>query len=188
MIEMFEMSGTVKRKRKALEKAVKTLRDMPVFGYQPCDHQIDFRWPKFTDLLDMPHNAPINAVKLRWKNSTANAAYLGGIQVVLSNGTESPVFLAKAGNPVNADNMKEALLTPAIRKVRGTVAGNYVYEATCLGEKGEEISSIKTNGAGTKEYALGAEEEIIGVYGAKDYHGGNIFHSLGFIVWVPPKF
>ena len=31
-------------------------------------------------------------------------------------------------------------------------------------------------------------EEIIGVYGTKDQYADGLFHSLGFIVWVPPKF
>ena len=39
----------------------------------------------------------------------------------------------------------------------------------------------------TEQY-LAKEEEIIGVYGTKDYEGYGHLSSLGFIVWVPPKF
>ena len=35
---------------------------------------------------------------------------------------------------------------------------------------------------------LADDEEIIGIYGDKDYSGQNpYFHSLGFIVWKRPK-
>ena len=46
-------------------------------------------------------------------------------------------------------------------------------------------------GAGKSNYCdqpLAEGEEIIGVYGTKDQEVSGIFHSLGFIVWVPPKF
>ena len=83
--------------------------------------------------------------------------------------------------------MKEAVINPTIRKIKGTVPANYFFEATFIGEDGKEVSSIKSNGAGTKEYVLGNGEQIIGVYGTKDATNNGYFASMGFIVWVPPK-
>lgn len=161
---------------------------MPLFGYSNQEHPNDFRWPTHKILHEMSAEKEVRVAKIKWKNAEASGNYLGGVQVILTNGGESPVFLAKANNPQNADNMKEAVITPAIRKIKGTNPGSWFFEATFLSEDGKEVSSIKTNNSGTKEFVLAAGEEIIGVYGTKDVHGNSYFHSLGFIVWVPPKF
>ena len=49
-------------------------------------------------MLKMPKEKPIQAVGLKWKLSSDIGCYFGGIQVILSNGVTSPVFLAKGEN------------------------------------------------------------------------------------------
>jgi hypothetical protein len=36
------------------------------------------------------------------------------------------------------------------------------------------------------DFSLKEGEQIIGVHGTKDQ--SNFFYSLGFVVWIPPKF
>jgi hypothetical protein len=45
-------------------------------------------------MIKMPKEKPIQAVGLKWKESSYDC-YFGGIQIILSNGVTSPVFLAK---------------------------------------------------------------------------------------------
>ena len=45
---------------------------------------------------------------------------IGGIQVIMSNGRNSPVFLGKG---MNADDLEEVKITPFIKKIRGTIVG-----------------------------------------------------------------
>ena len=74
------------------EDNIKTMRDLPRFGR--TDNSINFRYPTDADLCAMPKDKPIEAVKLNWKPSSNDASYIGAIQVIYSNGSASPVFLA----------------------------------------------------------------------------------------------
>jgi hypothetical protein len=49
----------------------------------------------------MPKDKPIQAVAFKWKK---DRNYIGGIQVIMSNGCHSPVFL---GKNKNADDLQE---------------------------------------------------------------------------------
>jgi hypothetical protein len=62
----------------------------------------------------MPMDKPIQAVGLKWKQSRS---YIRGIQVLMSNGCNSPVFLAKYDK---ADNLQEIKITSQVKKIRGT--------------------------------------------------------------------
>jgi hypothetical protein len=44
------------------------------------------------------------------------------------------------------------------------------------------------NNSFATDQVLAEGQEILGVYGTKDQNGNGYFSSLGFIVWVPPKF
>ena len=77
----------------SIEDNIKTLRDLPLFGFTGA--AVNFRYPTDADLRAMPKDKPIEAIKLAWKTSAANASYIGAIQVIYSNGAASPVFLAK---------------------------------------------------------------------------------------------
>jgi hypothetical protein len=56
---------------------------------------VNFRFPTYADLHAMPKEKPIEAIKISWKPSAANATVIGALQVIYSNGATSPVFLAK---------------------------------------------------------------------------------------------
>lgn len=88
---------------------------MPLFGAIGCDK--DFKWPSTFELLEMPRDKPIEIAKLRWKKSSQNSNYFGAIQVVLTNGIKSPVFLA---NGEKAENLIEVAISPQIRRIKGT--------------------------------------------------------------------
>ena len=128
----------------------------------------------------MPKDQPIRAEGLKWK---ANGTILSGIQVILSNGVSSPLFLAK---DQNSDNLQEIKINSDITKIRGTYNSTPMYSVHFLAKNGGEISKMQPGTTTNIDIDLGEGEEIIGVYGIK---GQNpYFWSLGFIVWKPPKF
>ena len=69
------------------------MRDLPLFGYKAG--RVNFRYPKDADLRAMPKGKPIEAIKLNWKPSSTSEHLIGALQVIYSNGTSSPVLLAK---------------------------------------------------------------------------------------------
>ena len=77
----------------SIEDNIKTLRDLPLFGWTAG--VVNFRYPTDAVLRAMPKDKPIEAIKLAWKPSAADASFIGAIQVIYSNGAASPVFLAK---------------------------------------------------------------------------------------------
>ena len=70
------------------EDSLKTLRELPLFGH--ADKAVDFRHPSIADLRAMPKDKLIQANGFRWKNE---GSHIGAIQVIMSNGCSSPVFL-----------------------------------------------------------------------------------------------
>ena len=135
----------------------------------------------------MPADKPIQVAKLRWKKNTSDARFFGAIQVVLSNGVESPVFLGKTQN---TQDMIEVLITPSIRKIRGTNNANWLYQIIFQSKEGQELQRMESYASNqfANDQVLAEGQEILGVYGTKDLNGNGCFNSLGFIVWVPPKF
>ena len=132
----------------------------------------------------MPKDQPIRAEVLKWKVSNACGSYFGGIQVILSNGVASPLFLAK---DQNSDNLQEIKINSDNTQIRGTYNSTILLSVHFLAKNGGEISKILPNTSTTNiDIDLAEGEEIIGVYGIKDQ--AQYFWSLGFIVWKPPKF
>ena len=106
------------------------------------------------------------------------------MQVIYSNGHASPVFL---GKNQDANNLRTIALNSQIKKIRGTSTENgyYVCNIHFQEKNGKEISKIS---ACETEFApdqiLSEDEDIIGIYGDKDYDGVQpYFASIGFIVW-----
>ena len=135
----------------------------------------------------MPVDKPIQVAKLRWKKNSSSNSYFGAIQVVLSNGVESPVILGKTQT---AQDMIEVPITPAIKKIRGSINSNWLYQIIFQSKEGQELQRMEStaNNQFASDQVLAEGQEILGVYGTKDQHGNGYFSSLGFIVWVPPKF
>lgn len=67
------------------KKAFKTIRKLPQFG-QVSGVAVDFEWPKKKHLKKMQTDQLIRATSLKWKKNSTNSAWIGGIQVILSNG------------------------------------------------------------------------------------------------------
>ena len=107
------------------EESFKTLRELPLFGYNK--EPVDFRHPKIEDLQAMPKDKPIQAVGFKWKenknNGGNNGGNIGGIQVMYSNGCNSPVLL---GKNQTADDLKEIKITTEVKKIRGSENGNII--------------------------------------------------------------
>ena len=89
---LFQVTTTTLNYKEKFEDTMNTLRDLPRFGDN--SKVIDFRWPRVSDLLKMPTDKPIQVAKLLWKKNDKHN-FCGGIQVVLSNGIKSPLFLGK---------------------------------------------------------------------------------------------
>lgn len=85
---------------------------------------VDFKWPSAADLLKMPTNQPIKALKIRWKPNSSQSNFIGGVQLVFSNGHYSPVFLCKKQED---SDMRESIITSNIRKLRGTTNSSTYY-------------------------------------------------------------
>ena len=51
-----------------MEEAVKTLRKLPVFGYNNNGtYKPDYEWPTAADLLEMSQDQPIRPAFIYWK-------------------------------------------------------------------------------------------------------------------------
>ena len=133
----------------------------------------------------MPTDQPVQVVKLRWKKSSYCDCF-GAIQVVLSNGIESPVFLAENQT---ADNLTEVPINACnIARIRGTNNNNWLYEIVLQDKDGltQALMQAKASGQFGADQLLMEGEQIVGVHGSKNRN--NYFACLGFIVWTPPRF
>ena len=97
-------------------EAAKTLRKLPVFGSSVEKPQ--FEWPTEKDLIAMPLDKPIKIVGFNWKRSDSDGKTFAGIQLVLSNGSSSPLFLARN---TSANNLQWVSLASdqKVRKIKG---------------------------------------------------------------------
>ena len=71
------------------------MRKLTLFGFKN-GLAINFEYPIEKDMLAMPLNKPIEVIGLNWHESDAHyigKPWLGALQVILSNGVKSPVFL-----------------------------------------------------------------------------------------------
>lgn len=83
----------INKNRFLLRAAAKTLRRIPQFGN--TENENDYEFPTKEDLEDMPTDRPVELESLMWKKNSTNANHIGALQVVLSNGVKSEVFLGK---------------------------------------------------------------------------------------------
>lgn len=83
--------------RKRRQKALNTIKKIGYFGHSNNGkYPVDCEWPTKEDIMAMPLDKPIRAVALKWHESDYDTAgnYIGAIQIVLANGSASPVFRA----------------------------------------------------------------------------------------------
>ena len=69
------------------------MRRTECYGYTA--YKVDFEWPLPKDLLQMSKNIALKIKDLKYKICSKDKDYFGAFQVVLSNGTSSPVFTAQ---------------------------------------------------------------------------------------------
>ena len=67
-------------------------------GYGYTGYNVDFVWPLPKDLLQMQKNIGLKIQDLKYKLCSKDNRCFGAFQVILSNGTSSPVFTAKGEN------------------------------------------------------------------------------------------
>ena len=76
----------------ALEAAIASIRKTECWGRK--DYALNFEWPTKQELLEMLKSTPnIKVADLKYKKKDGNSSWFGGFQLILSNGTSSPVFL-----------------------------------------------------------------------------------------------
>ena len=72
------------------------MRRTECYGY--AGNKPDFEWPTPNDLLQMSKNIAIKIQALKYKICSKDKEVFGAFQVILSNGTSSPVLAAKGEN------------------------------------------------------------------------------------------
>jgi hypothetical protein len=76
-----------------------------------------------------------------------------------------------------------------IKRIKGSeLNNNFGLHKLSFGEKdGSEVAKVELWNARPygPEFVLADDEEIIGVYGTKEFDNYGV--ALGFIVWKPPK-
>ena len=79
---------------------------------------------------------PIRVKAFKWKVHSKEKDFIGGIQVLLSNGSSSPVFLSPGQDE---SNLTKVNVHGEIRKVRGTKKGISisVREVTFFNQNGD---------------------------------------------------
>jgi hypothetical protein len=181
-LSLFDVSSSKRANEQKKEAAVASMRDLPYTCIQ-SEKPEDFRWPRREDLMKMIQDGDVRACMLKWKKSKTYQG-IAAVQIVLSNGKNSPVFL---GKNQTEDGMNEMVLDSRVRKLQGT-KGAWPCQLTLFDKDDAVISKIELNNNNLGEKQVLKEgEEIIGMYGHKNSDGDGVFHTLGFIVWTPPK-
>lgn len=166
-------------------KAVKTIRKINHFGSEVV--KADFEWPSAADLLAMPENQPIRVSGFNWTKSEDGKA-IAGIQVIMSNGKTSDLFLAKHAK---ANNIERININPdqVVKKIKAQQGMNSnVNDVYFFDSKNALITQmVASHGGGYDTITFGEGEELLGVYGTKNRMYDH-FDTLGFIVWQPSGF
>jgi hypothetical protein len=160
-----------------------TIRKVAHFGYiDGGSYKFDFEWPKVEDLHLDTNGAPLKVIAIDYAKSTGNSSYIGAIQLTLSNGQKSPVFLAK---DQQAGVMETRDVNFDIKKIRGTYHSNHLSQVHFHNADDTKVVKVET-----MEYTFGPDQQlnpgeyIVGIYGGKNRE--YIFNSIGFLVWKQP--
>ena len=117
-----------------IETACKTLRKLPRFGFIE-GYDPKFEWPTIEDLMKMTKDKPIKLVSFKYKKSSN---YIFGIQVILSNGVNSPLF-----ESANTYALEEIAINSGVKKIRGSVNITAIGRVHFIDKDGKEIAMIK---------------------------------------------
>jgi hypothetical protein len=94
------------------------------------------------------------------------------------------------GYTQTAEDLIEVPMTPAIRQIGGSSNNEWLSHIHFKSKNGQFIQKMEYFKSGNRanDQLLADGEEIIGIYGTKDQDAPGYWSSLGFIVWLPPKF
>ena len=117
----------------------------------------------------MSKNIALKIKDLKYKICSKDKDYFGAFQVVLSNGTSSPVF---TGLGENDQNMQSVIVQDyaMVKRVNGST-GSYIHKLIFKKKDGTEITKVETPWNADpygQESVIADDEEIIGVFGTKD--------------------
>ena len=90
----------------------------------------------------MSKNIAFKIKDLKYKICSKDKDYFGAFQVVLSNGTSSPVFTAQGENDQNMQsvNIQDYSL---VKRVNGSKTGNSVHKLSFMKRDGTEITKVE---------------------------------------------
>ena len=137
--------------------------------YGSTGYTVEFEWPTAKDLLQMKKNVAIKFKDLKFKKCSKDSNVFGAFQVVLSNGSCSPVFAAQGENEQNMQsvNIQDYSI---VKRVNGSY-GTAIHKLSFKKKDGNEITKVETGWKANYYYSdsvIADDEEIIGVYGTKD--------------------
>ena len=86
---------------------------------------MDCEWPTRDDIMAMPLDKPVRVVEFKWHEADYDSAgnYIGAIQVILENGSASPVFRAK---DQSEKALKQFNIGFNVKKIAGTIYNSCV--------------------------------------------------------------
>ena len=155
--------------------------------YGKNDWAVNFEWPTAQDLLQMvKNNIAVKVRELKYKKNTSNGGgYFGGFQLILSDGTSSPVFTATGQDAQGLQTVAVPDFS-LVKRINGTNQTDWICILSFGKKDGTEITKLQLSSSSHgPEIVLADDEEIIGIYGSKEV--STLFSQLGFIVWKPPK-
>lgn len=123
---------------------------------------------------------------MKYKICSKNKEVFGALQVILSNGSSSPVFTAKYENDKDMQTF-DVQDYAMVKRVNGSDSGSAIHKLSFTQQDGTEITKVEIanwNPYG-QESVIADDEEIIGVFGT--ISDSNFVYQLGFIVWKPPR-
>ena len=134
----------------------------------------------------MHKNIGLKIKDLKYKLCSGCSGLFGAFQVVLSNGTSSPVFTTKGENDQNMQSFNIADFA-MVKRVNGSKGNSAIHKLSFKKKDGTEIKKLETYNVNPygQESVIADDEEIIGVFGTKDWT--TYVYQLGFIVWKPPR-
>ena len=116
------------------------------------------------------NNIALKLKELKYKKNTLYTSYIGGFQLILSNGTASPVFVATGQD---AQGLQSVAIPDysQVKRINGTRQGSWLGGLSFGKKDGTEISKVDMSGSTFgQETVFADDEEIIGIYGSKEVH------------------
>ena len=132
----------------AILKSMQTINKLYVFGTKHKE-RIDFYWPEEKDIWTFRDamTARINAIS--WKRRSLGTR-IGALQIHFSDGTSSPIFLAK--NETEDNLTRTDIPSSRIHSIKALVCDQQdINQLHFIDEAGKEIASVEASIGGSME-------------------------------------